>query len=129
MLHSTESVHSRSASLFVLIVSLQAQSQKPLTWNSIKIHGNAQECRPVLLLLHWDRRRGRDRDRRRRSESWLVKFDTLEVKISIFKAGTDNLKLSSCHYRWCNRRKDNRSAFCLPQSCDDQQHRRKIWVY
>lgn len=33
-------------------------------------------------------------------------FDTVEVKISIFKVGTDNLKLSSCHYRSTQRQPD-----------------------
>lgn len=33
-------------------------------------------------------------------------FDTVEVKISIFKVGTDNLKLSSCRYRSTQRQPD-----------------------
>lgn len=41
---------SRSSSLFALNVSLQAQSQKPLTWHSLKSSWNFQECHPVLLI-------------------------------------------------------------------------------
>lgn len=33
-------------------------------------------------------------------------FDTVEVKICIFKLGTDNLKLSSCRYRSTQRQPD-----------------------
>lgn len=50
-LHSTECFHRRSASLFVLNVSLQAPSQKPLTWNSIKSTGTLRNVVPSYFFF------------------------------------------------------------------------------